>query len=248
MRSCQYNGSWSMTREDLLWAGRHSQPCRGEVAAALSREGFVFVPRYRPDLDTATTAALLGAPEKLQGIPAVQRLAPRTVHESTPNVYSGNFGLVAFPLHTDLAHWFSPPRFLMLRCLRGDSRVATYVVPWTRLLKGFALSKATRARFRPRRAVNGRLYLLPFHVKSPEIELRRWDSVFLKADNTEAVELARHLERVTATVAKFVFRYPGDTLLIDNWRVLHGRSAVPSTESKRLVERVYLREVLADDY
>ena len=235
-----------MTLEDLLVEACRPQLGTSQLATAFSREGFVFAPRYRPHLDTATTAALLGAPEEIQGIPAVQRLAPRTVDESTPNEYSGNFGLAAFPLHTDLAHWFSPPRFLMLRCLRGDSRVASCILPWTQALKGFAHSKATRARFRPRRALNGRLYLLPFCVTSLGVQLRRWDSLFLKPDNTEAAELAQHLKLGTASVTKLVLRDPGDTLIIDNWRVLHGRSAVPLPESTRLVERVYLREIFAD--
>lgn len=217
-----------------------------DLAAALFRQGFVFAPRYRPHLGTATAASLLGAPEEIRGNAAVQRLSPKRVEESTPNVYSGNFGLAAFPLHTDLAHWFCPPRFLLLRCLRGDSRVASCIVPWTQALKDFAQSKATRARFRPRRARNGQIYLLPFCVAFSGVTLRRWDSLFLKPDNTEANDLARHLELGTQPVTKLVLRDPGDTLIIDNWRVLHGRTAIPSPRSIRLVERVYLREIFAD--
>ncbi|MCC6263340.1 MAG: TauD/TfdA family dioxygenase [Bryobacterales bacterium] len=36
---------------------------------------------------------------------------------------------------------------------------------------------------------------------------------------------------------------PGDTILIDNWQVLHGRSAIPVSCTGRRVERVYLSEV-----
>lgn len=32
----------------------------------------------------------------------------------------------------------------------------------------------------------------------------------------------------------------GDTLLLDNWRVLHGRTAVPSSTSSRKIHRLYL--------
>ena len=225
----------------------HPQLGTNDLATALSRQGFAFAPRYRPDLGTATTASLLGVPEEIQGIPAVQILTPKTVEESTPNVYSGNFGLTAFPLHTDLAHWFRPPRFLLLRCLRGDSRVASCILPWTQALKGFAQSKATRARFRPRRARNGHLYLLPFCVTSFGVALRRWDSLFLEPDNTEAAELARHIALRTEPVTKVVLRHLGDTLIVDNWRVLHGRTAVSLPKSTRLVERIYLREVFTDD-
>ena len=220
---------------------------RPQLAAGLSHRGFVFASRYRPDLDTVATAASLGGVlQKIQGVPIVQRLVPRSIEKSAPNVYSGNFGLSAFPLHTDLAHWFSPPRFLMLRCLRGDSGVTSYILPWNQALNGFAHSKTTRARFRPRRALNGRLYLLPFCVTLHGVELRRWDSLFLKPDNTEADELAQHLKLGTNSTTNLVFRDPGDTLIIDNWRVLHGRSGVSLRKSTRLVERVYLQEIFAD--
>ncbi|MCK1658534.1 TauD/TfdA family dioxygenase [Bradyrhizobium sp. 151] len=36
---------------------------------------------------------------------------------------------------------------------------------------------------------------------------------------------------------------PGDTLVIDNWRMLHGRSAVAELCSDRIIERTYLRSL-----
>jgi alpha-ketoglutarate-dependent taurine dioxygenase len=36
---------------------------------------------------------------------------------------------------------------------------------------------------------------------------------------------------------------PGDTLLIDNWRMLHGRSEVSTQSTSRIIDRVYLAEV-----
>ena len=35
----------------------------------------------------------------------------------------------------------------------------------------------------------------------------------------------------------------GDTVIIDNWRCLHGRSKVPESEMDRKLERVYLSEI-----
>jgi alpha-ketoglutarate-dependent taurine dioxygenase len=36
---------------------------------------------------------------------------------------------------------------------------------------------------------------------------------------------------------------PGDVLVIDNWRALHGRGSVASNET-RVVERAYLKELI----
>src|SRR5437870_11066822 len=112
-------------------------------------------------MQTAEFADCIGRRESIAGIPPVQALMPRRIEASTPNLYSGQFGCGAFPFHTDLAHWFLPPRFILLRCRRGDARVFTSVLPWDRAIRGLPTSVMSRARFRPRRALNGRVHLLP---------------------------------------------------------------------------------------
>lgn len=44
------------------------------------------------------------------------------------NTYSGNFGLEVFPFHTDLAHWYIPPRYIFLRCVNPAEYVATKLI------------------------------------------------------------------------------------------------------------------------
>ncbi len=39
---------------------------------------------------------------------------------------------------------------------------------------------------------------------------------------------------------RFAFENPGDTLVVDNWRMLHARSAVPMTQRSRKIHRAYL--------
>src|ERR1035441_10645392 len=71
-------------------------------------------------------------------------------------------------------------------------------------------------------------------------ELRRWDSLFLVPLNQHARGLADLMgqccwkERAT----QISFQRPGDTLVIDNWRVLHGRSPVTPGNESRQIERV----------
>jgi hypothetical protein len=44
-------------------------------------------------------------------------------------------------------------------------------------------------------------------------------------------------------VMKILLNEPGDTVLIDNWRMLHGRSQILAQGKVRHIERVYLSEV-----
>jgi hypothetical protein len=43
--------------------------------------------------------------------------------------------------------------------------------------------------------------------------------------------------------SKIVLSRPNDAILIDNWRILHGRGPVKEHEMHRHLQRVYLMEV-----
>jgi len=36
---------------------------------------------------------------------------------------------------------------------------------------------------------------------------------------------------------------PGDTLILDNWRMLHGRGSIPTDALNRTIARAYLRSI-----
>jgi hypothetical protein len=220
------------------------QPFRSVLAVAdtLRACGFVLIQKWRPDLPTDELAASFTEIQDIAGISRVQVLTPKTRAESTPNVYSGNFGYGCFPLHTDLAHWFIPPRFVMLRCICGDNDVATSVLGWDALTSYLPPEAVQRARFRPRKPVRGRFHLLPFRQSLDGVELRRWDGLFLMPDNSDGARIASFLTGFQSEhlLTKIVLREPGDTLILDNWRTLHGRSDV-SQSSQRVIERVYLQ-------
>jgi alpha-ketoglutarate-dependent taurine dioxygenase len=73
----------------------------------------------------------------------------------------------------------------------------------------------------------------------------RWDPVFLKPLNEPAKDLAKLMRdsEWAKTANEISLCRPGDTLLIDNWRVLHGRSSVPAGSEGRILERVYISEI-----
>jgi len=95
--------------------------------ARLDANGFVPL-STSPSLSTLEVARLLGDILHLEGIAEVQTLTPRHAEEVGKNRYSGLYGTESFPLHTDMAHWYIPPRYLLLRCVRAAENVATYFV------------------------------------------------------------------------------------------------------------------------
>jgi hypothetical protein len=74
----------------------------------------------------------------------------------------------------------------------------------------------------------------------------RWDALFLVPVTPIAREAARAIiDWTSATNAKLGYALAdhGDTLLVDNWTTLHGRSSVGADSAGRHIERVYLSEI-----
>lgn len=218
---------------------------------AVQEEGFVLYKRLATGISTNEVAQTLGTIINVDellpsaGIPTVQSLRPRNTTEVGQNQYSGHYGLLDFPLHTDLAHWAIPPRYLLLRCLVGTNDVFTNLHSWLPIVELLGKATLQRAVFRARRRRVGYSGLVRVLSHQQQTDIFRWDPLFLRPLN-------RHAEAVSATMldpkwndsaTKILLTDPGDSILVDNWRILHGRSPVLGQSKTRHIERVYLSEV-----
>lgn len=217
----------------------------------LEQNGFPLLSEFQPGLSTIEVASRLGTVMGVEellpssGISTVQRLNPRPSSEVRENQYSGHYGLGEFPMHTDLAHWAVPPRYFILRCVVPADDVCTRILPWVNVTPALGAINMRKAVFAGRKKRIGCSGLVRALMDVGGIEVRRWDRVFLIALNDHARNLARLMSepRWNETATAIQFRKPGDTLVIDNWRVLHGRSSVTKESTSRLVERVYISEM-----
>lgn len=81
----------------------------------LDSNGFVFIEKFLPRLNTEQVALKLGRIVEIEkeitgsNIPNVQILRPKKESTLLANQYSGFYGLGEFPFHSDLAHWNFPP-------------------------------------------------------------------------------------------------------------------------------------------
>jgi hypothetical protein len=197
-------------------------------------------------------AAALGAVIDVEGllpssgIPTVQCLRPRAATQVGTNQYSGHYGLGAFPLHSDLAHWAVPPHYFILRCIVPAEDVFTQVLRWTVVTPLLGTIDMRKAVFTGRKRRIGCSGLVRAMSRHGNTGLFRWDPLFLKPLNQSARDLDRLMRepRWSEAGTEVPLRRPGDTLVIDNWQVLHGRSPIPLHSTGRLLERVYLSDVL----
>lgn len=215
-----------------------------EIKKELSERGFVFLPKWKTELFTKELASTLGDVVRIADysnhsmIEDVQRISPKEKSHSLKNQYSGEFGLDAFPLHTDLAHWSKPPNYLMLRCIKGANNVTTKVLPLNVIWNVLIENGLRRSVVKPRDKDG---CMLPLLFKVGDEYCIRWDSYFLEPINGNArairdLMLSRKIWNLAVDIKLVDY---GDTLIINNYSVLHARSDVPLESTEREIERIY---------
>lgn len=170
-------------------------------------------------------------------------LSPSKESSASPVSYSGIYGLSEFPMHTDMANWKLPPRYLVLWAEAGSLDVSTPILDCRKLFDSSERKILARALVKPRRPVQGRLPIMRLMENSNNPNFyHRWDSVFLKPASPAGDDgmklVSSKLERRQSHELRL--SRSGDGVIIDNWRMLHGRSSVKERDTKRRVRRAYL--------
>jgi L-asparagine oxygenase len=249
-----FRGSVGRTRSMI----RLSQSiCRGMLQEerlflinSIKNDGFAFLPSWRTESTTHEIAESIGTIIEISLVAngfrfgKIQTLQPREGQPNSHSLYSDIYGFGRFPLHTDLAYFYHPPHYLLLRCLQGTNEVKTKLVKVAILKKLVDESTMRRARVRPRNLPEKiPICILPMILPGICCVGMRWDSAFLIPVNESAVQISdaiASLDSGSNHGVDFTLENYGDTLIIDNWRMFHGRSSVPSGSATRTLERIYL--------
>jgi hypothetical protein len=174
-----------------------------------------------------------------RGEPPISRLRPATEEQAKPHSLSAQVGLRAQPLHTDGAHQESPPDFLVFVLERSTStptwlrHVNGQIAPWHDLRGGmFLVGVGPSAFFAP--ALTG---------AGPTRRLR-FDPGCMTPCDGRARAAALFLSDTTSAT-RFDWTSPGQVLVVDNRRTLHGRGEVDGGDLDRELTRIAFREVTA---
>lgn len=209
----------------------------------MRRDGYVTFETDIIEKTTLEVANSIGIPATWTNLSKVQSLRPRLRTTVEKSSYSGLYGLDAFPMHTDMAHWWHPPRYILLRCIHAENNVSTHVLK-ADVIFSTEYPAIRRAAFRPRRPVEGKFFIIHLQEKN----FVRWDDVFLEPLGGTSLRIKNKIrDRISeATPQKIFLDKPGKCILIDNWNALHGRSSVNDLQSNRHVERTYLEKITGD--
>jgi alpha-ketoglutarate-dependent taurine dioxygenase len=187
--------------------------------------------------ETLGLAKLLGEPISGRGGLVVEALVPQTFENANANSLSKQHGIGKLPLHIDGAHRLHPPQFVVFACVRpGQSPVPTILARFHDL----KLSYAERQRCESAVFVvrNGRrtFYSTILSHSRPFIRFDEGCMLPVSPDGRQALQ---EVSERAAEIKQNCFNWQfGDILVVDNWRVLHGRGVASSLAS---LDRCILR-------
>ncbi len=209
-----------------------------DAMSALQLQGWVALDRESRELPTLALARAVGQPISGNTGNLIKKLVPKDSLDAIPGTLSHVYGRADFPLHTDTAFWPVPARYLVMR-VTGDTRRATIVAPFPECLDSTIASEVASSVW-VAKGVRPFYCSMQFRV-SGEVGLR-YDPLTMVPANTAAVRVQSGLPAVLARLSAFSVDWETvGTVIIDNWRALHGRGSEPTGEGQRVLERIYVR-------
>lgn len=169
----------------------------------------------------------------------VERLSPKRSDQARPGTLSALYGLGPFPFHTERAHWVRPPRYIVFRSVGQPTDRPTTLLDSYQLASMVDLVR--------------RLHDVPWRIAWDDISFEthvlvptsraiwqiRYDQCCMTVCNLEHIDLQFQLSAALGSMTALSHYWtPGVALVIDNWRVLHGRGASATSDYSRVLERV----------
>lgn len=147
---------------------------------------------------------------------------PRTRDDGYPRSLSARYGLNALPFHAELSHRSRPCRYLLLGCIEpGSPSAVTMLLDWRSLR--FSPEELLLLEGAPVLVRAGRRSFYST-ILSPDRAFLRYDPGCLEAVDERGRAVLTLVEHRLASSSPETHQWRrGDILIIDNWRVLHGR-------------------------
>lgn len=185
-------------------------------------------------------AITLGEPKRLRSSgEIVQKLVPTFASNAHPNSLSAKHSLGNFPMHIDTAHWSLPCRYVILGCSSVGSGERK-----TKLLDFHSLSisenEKTLLYSTPLRVVNGRHSFYSTVLSSQRKFIRYDPGCMLPTCNGGNQIFKIFSEERWSNQIEEIEWQTGTVLIIDNWRILHGRGYASQDDGNRSLHRVLI--------
>ena len=201
----------------------------------------MIVPGITSQSRLLEVAWAIGRPKMSPAGEVIKLLTPRIAVESRARTLSATYGRGPFPLHTDTAFWPVPCRYLIFRAT-GDVRRPTTVLSFAELLENLGTkfrSLAEQSIWLARTRERAFYCSMTFRVGNERCW--RYDSQCMFPVNNAASQVEQILGRQIPGIEETDLEWEDDiAVVMDNWKVLHGRGPMPLDEKQRILERIYV--------
>jgi alpha-ketoglutarate-dependent taurine dioxygenase len=172
------------------------------------------------------------------GAPVVSTLRPTASESARGHSLSARFSVGKFPYHTDTAHWPVPCRFVLLACVNPGAANRDTV-----LFDSAALCLTQQDRdllySTPFRVINGRrsFFSTVLQHGQPFIRYDQGCMAPVLGSGQRAERIFSDRDAQHGLLVPFRWKR-GMVLIVDNWRVLHGRDQASCNDGERALLRV----------
>ncbi|MBK1884675.1 TauD/TfdA family dioxygenase [Luteolibacter pohnpeiensis] len=201
----------------------------------LDSEGFLICPGFDYE-DLLDLAIELGSPVAESSSGDLVRIISPGQTANNSNSLSSRYGMAAFPFHTESAYWRVPPRYLMLHCISPGhgNRPTGYIDTAPRLSSLGAILES--AQYRIRRSTGSFLVRC---VERTETGIRvRADAECMLPMMKTRDPLNEFLLPGLDDTATWHSWTSNDLLILDNWRMMHGRGSATNLDPDRKLARI----------
>lgn len=202
-----------------------------DILSELSNHGYAELCEILSIEEAVAATSMLGEIIPLNG-QVNQKLIPLTRDVATSPSFSKRYGYEAFPLHTDTVFWMKPARFAVF-FMESASRTATRVLESQDTEKLINIARRNNPIF-IRQTIGGPIYSRPWSEENGGCVI--YDPCYMQPENRAAKDFEGAAHNISARAKRIIWS-GAKALIIDNWRVLHGREIC--NDDNRVLFRFY---------
>jgi alpha-ketoglutarate-dependent taurine dioxygenase len=206
----------------------------------LTRNGWTEFKSGSTDTELISIASQVGNILKHPNGQDVFILKPKLKNAASYGTFSSKHGLADFPLHTDTAFYKNPARFILMHSVQSNNCETTILrkIDFWVLLSDLDKKKAERAIYIVKTNREKFYTSLIFNQKN-EYGIK-YDSTCMFPFNKNAKEFDQIFQEIITKIEPIKIEWTeGKTLIIDNWKNLHGRQSAEA-ETTRILKRIYI--------
>lgn len=207
----------------------------------LNKDGWVELSHFSEDEELLSLASSIGQIEKQQNGHEIFILEPKKGNRSVKGTFSNKYGFGRFPLHTDTAFYEHPVRYMLLSSdkISYSKTSILSVEKLFKLLNEEEKHKANRAIYKIK--TTERSFFTSLVFKYLGIQGIKYDPTCMFPYNNSAKEIEIKLRDIFEQVEPNYIEWNSKkTVIIDNWKTLHGRTPV-NQEENRMLKRIYIK-------